>query len=97
MTVVPEEEKHVNLIIFILNKDSEIFLWFVKMQGIVFVNMERNVTKFILQIYVRKMKCAVKSIVIKDIQFPVSISKSMENVNLVNIAHITTRIKLKKI
>ena len=57
------------------------------MKSMVSVNMERNVTKFILQIYVRKMNSAVKSIVIKDILFLVSILKSMENVNLVNIEY----------
>ena len=67
------------------------------MKSKVSVNMERNVTKFTLQIYVRKMSCAVKSIVIIISYFVVSISKSMENVNLVNIAHITSTIKLKKI
>ena len=61
------------------------------------VNIERNVTKFISEIYVRKRNCAVKIIVIKYILFLVSISNSMEIDNLVNIAHIITRIKLKKI
>ena len=54
-----------------------------------FVNMVKDVTKFILQISVRKMTHVKKSIVIKDTMLCVLTLKPMENVNLAYSVTIT--------
>ena len=50
--------------------------------------LERNVVKPILQIYVKTMASAKKSIVIRDIPWRVFISKSIKDANLVIFVHM---------
>ena len=61
------------------------------------VTMKRNVTKYILQIYLRKMKYGVTRFVIKGINYVDSIPRQYEKWDLVIIAHPNTQIILKKL
>ena len=61
----------------------------VKGQNMAFVNIVKDVTKFILQISVRKMTHVKKSILTKDTLLCVLPLKPMENVNLAYSVTIT--------
>ena len=72
----------------------------VKGQDMAFVNMVKDVKKFILQISVRKITHVKKSIVTKDTLLCVLTLKPMENVNLtysVNIIIVKELIIFRKI